>query len=125
MKKFLISILVSFPISAYADVHYSTYYHKCMDESKGITSEMLNCISIETQYQDDRLNKIYKKLQQQLAQNEKLKLRDEQRTWIKTRDNKVNKIYKTQGGSMADINGQSLYLELTIKQADKLERRIK
>ena len=26
---------------------------------------------------------------------------------------------------MADINGQSLYLELTIKQADKLERRIK
>lgn len=123
MKKILISFLVSCPIIAYAD--YSTYFNKCSDESTGITSEILDCIGLEIDYQDDRLNKAYKKLQQQLTKSEKFKLRDEQRAWIRTRDRNVNQIYKTQDGTRADINGRSLYLELTMKQANKLERRIK
>ncbi len=123
MKKFLISFLVSCPIVTYAE--YSTYFDKCTDESAGITSEILDCIGLEIDYQDDRLNKAYKKLRKQLVESEKLKLRDEQRAWIRTRDRNVNQIYKTQDGTMADINGRSLYLELTMKQANKLEKRIK
>lgn len=115
--------MVSFPIITYAD--YSTYFNKCSDESTGITSEILDYISLEIDYQDDRLNKAYKKLQQQLTKSEKLKLRDEQRAWIRIRDRSVNQIYKTQDGTRANINGQSVYLELTMKQANKLERRIK
>ena len=60
-----------------------------------------------------------------MTKSEKFKLRDEQRAWIRTRDRNVNQIYKTQDGTRADINGRSLYLELTMKQANKLERRIK
>ena len=108
-----------------ANAEYSTYFENCSDNSTGITSEILDCISSEIEYQDDKLNKKYKKLQEQLTSSEKIKLRDEQRKWIKFRDRKVDEIYKTQGGSMANINGQSLYLELTMKQADKLERLIK
>lgn len=124
MKKILFSLLVLFPIHTFADTEYSSYYKQCIDESGGVTSEMLSCMGIETQYQDDRLNKVYKKLQQKLSQSEKLKLRDEQRAWIKSRDRKVDKVYKSLSGTMADLEGSSLYLELTTKQADKLERRL-
>ncbi len=122
--KFLFSSVFLF-FSMTANAEYSTYFENCSDNSTGITSEILDCISSEIEYQDDKLNKKYKKLQEQLTSSEKIKLRDEQRKWIKFRDRKVDEIYKTQGGSMANINGQSLYLELTMKQADKLERLIK
>ena len=124
MKKILLSILVLIPLNTFAETKYSSYFNKCMDESEGITSNMLDCIGIETQYQDDRLNQVYKKLQQRLSQGEKLKLRDEQRAWIKSRDSKVKKIYQTESGTMASLNGESLYLELTTKQANKLESRL-
>lgn len=125
MKKILLCLLIGFPIIANANLKYSSYYHHCMDESDGVTSEMMDCIGIETSYQDDRLNTAYKKLQNKLTSNEKIKLRDEQRVWIKVRDKSVDKIYKTQDGTMAMLNAESLYLDLTIKQADKLEKRLK
>lgn len=125
MKKFSLILLFIFPQTVFADFEYSSYFTQCMDESGGVTSEMMDCIGVETQYQDDRLNRAYKKLQQKLSQNEKIKLRDEQRAWIKSRDRKVNKIYDSEGGTMAGLNGSSLYLELTSKQADKLEHRLK
>lgn len=124
MKKVLLSFLVLLPLQTFADTEYSSYYNQCMEDSEGITANMLDCNGIETQYQDDRLNKVYKKLQQKLSPSEKLKLRDEQRAWIKSRDRKVDQVYRTQSGTMANLEGSSLYLELTTKQADKLERRL-
>ena len=43
-----------------ADDDYSTTYSTCMDESGGVTMNMLDCMGSETEQQDARLNQNYR-----------------------------------------------------------------
>ena len=84
MKCMLIAfgLLLNAPALAAADSELSQTYSACMDKSKGVTSEMLDCISAEFTRQDDRLNENYKRLMSKLSGKRKEGLLEAQRAWI-------------------------------------------
>jgi uncharacterized protein YecT (DUF1311 family) len=75
-------LLLNAPALAAADSELSQTYSACMDKSKGVTSEMLDCISAEFTRQDDRLNENYKRLMSKLSGKRKEGLLEAQRAWI-------------------------------------------
>ena len=106
-----------------AEPNYSTAYDVCMDNSDGVTSEMLDCIQTETKSQEARLNYVYKSLMSKLSPQQKNELRSTQRAWIKYKDQATN-AEANQPSSLAQVNANSLYLELTTTKADELQRRL-
>lgn len=63
----VLGLVLSTPVLAAADSDMTKEYLTCMDKSKGVTSEMIDCISAETARQDARLNANYKKLMAKLS----------------------------------------------------------
>ena len=63
----VLALVLSTPALAAADSDMTQEYLTCMDKSKGVTSEMMDCISAETARQDARLNANYKKLLAKLS----------------------------------------------------------
>ena len=62
----VLGLLLSTRALAAADNDMTQEYMACMDKAKGVTSEMIDCISAETARQDARLNENYKKLMAKL-----------------------------------------------------------
>ena len=92
-----------------------------MDKSGGVTVDMLNCISAETELQDARLNKAYKEVMAQLSPVRKKQLKDAQRAWLKYRDANCNFYADEDGGSMATIASNDCFLSATASRARELE----
>lgn len=105
-----------------ADDGYSTTYTTCMDESGGVTMNMLDCMGSETEQQDARLNQNYKAAMQALPPAQQTQLRDAQRLWIKFRDANCTLLGSLTGGSIDRINSASCFLDMTKKRADDLTR---
>jgi uncharacterized protein YecT (DUF1311 family) len=103
-----------------ADDGTSTTYTACMDESGGVTMNMLDCMSSETDQQDARLNQNYKAAMQALTPAQQTQLRDAQRLWIKFRDADCALLGNLTGGSIDRINGASCFLDMTKERADDL-----
>ena len=112
MKCMLIAfgLLLNAPALVAADSELSQTYSACMDKSKGVTSEMLDCISAEFTRQDARLNENYKRLMSKLSGKRKEGLLEAQRAWIKIRDTNCNFYYDPDGG-FAAFGRQRLYAE--------------
>jgi len=95
MRKNLLSSLwiyslCTFPSIAFAvptpnEKMLSQTFITCTKDAHGII-EQANCLSDETEYQDKRLNKIYKELQLSLDTSQKNKLISSQRIWLQLRD---------------------------------------
>ena len=92
-----------------------------MDKSKGVTSEMLDCISAEFTRQDDRLNENYKRLMSKLSGKRKEGLLEAQRAWIKFRDTNCNFYYDPDGGSAAHLASSDCMLNATADRATELK----
>lgn len=123
-KNWLLAIAVS-TLSAgaqAADDGYSTTYSACMDESGGVTMNMLDCMGSETEQQDARLNQNYKAAMQALTPAQQTQLRDAQRLWIKFRDIDCALLGSLTGGSIDRINSASCFLDMTKQRADGLAR---
>ena len=103
-----------------ADDGYSTTYTACMDESGGVTVNMLDCMGSETEQQDARLNQNYKAAMQALTQAQQTQLRDAQRLWIKFRDADCALLGSLTGGTIDSVNSASCFLDMTKKRADDL-----
>lgn len=103
-----------------AEDGYSTAYTACMDESGGVTANMLDCISSELKQQDARLNKSYNAAMQALETSQQAHLRDAQRLWIKFRDTDCSLLSSLTGGSIDGLNQASCFLDMTKKRADDL-----
>lgn len=116
--KHLIAMFLLFPLSALAD-SYSGSYNACLEQAEGVTVNILDCISRETEYQDARLNNAYRNVMKSLSPTEKQALRGKQRAWIKARDNKVRAVIG--GGQQYLIESQNVFLEETMKRAEELE----
>ena len=95
------------------DDGYSTTYSACMDESGGVTMNMLDCMGSEAEQQDARLNENYKAAMQALTPAQQTQLRDAQRLWIKFRDADC---------ALLGINSASCFLDMTKQRADGLAR---
>lgn len=110
---------------AHAENQYSTTYNTCMDNSGGITVNIRDCTSAETKIQDARLNSIYQQLIKTLPPKSKTKLRNAQRAWIKYRDKEVaSSALQVEGGTLALIIADDMYLGMTSDRADELQRQL-
>lgn len=107
-----------------ADDDYSVTYSACMDESGGVTMNMLDCMGSETEQQDARLNQSYKAAMQALTPAQQTQLRDAQRLWIKFRNADCALLGSLTGGSIDRINSASCFLDMTKQRADDLGRLI-
>src|SRR6476646_9618321 len=61
-------------------------FDTCIKKSGGVTSEMMNCVDVETKRQDEKLNQSYQKLLASLKSARKTQLVDAQRAWLKYRE---------------------------------------
>lgn len=123
-KKWLLAIAVT-ALSAgthAADDGYSETYTACMDESGGVTVNMLDCTGSETEQQDARLNQNYKAAMRALTPAQQTQLRDAQRLWIKFRDADCALLGSLTGGSIDRINSASCFMDMTKQRADDLAR---
>ena len=102
------------------DDGYSTTYSACMDESGGVTMNMLDCMGSEAEQQDARLNENYKAAMQALTPAQQTQLRDAQRLWIKFRDADCALLGSLTGGTIDSVNSASCFLDMTKKRADDL-----
>lgn len=57
-------------------------YSQCADRAGSIHPEMMGCIYIELEYQDSRLNQMYRRLRKTLPREQWFRLRSEQRQWL-------------------------------------------
>lgn len=124
LKKYLITYSLFCCLSQIAfadDTGLTKQYSTCMDNSGGVTSGMLDCISAETKYQDIRLNKAYKKVITKLSTSRKKQLQDVQRIWLKYRDANCNFYADPDGGTLATVNSNDCFLSTTASRAKELE----
>jgi uncharacterized protein YecT (DUF1311 family) len=61
-------------------------FDTCIKKSGGVTSEMMNCVDVETKRQDEKLNQSYQKLLASVKPARKTQLVDAQRAWLKYRE---------------------------------------
>lgn len=119
----LATAVITLSAGAYAaNDGYSTTYSACMDESGGVTMNMLDCMGSETEQQDARLNQNYKAAMQALTPAQQTQLRDAQRLWIKFRDADCSLLGSLTGGSIDRINSASCFLDMTKQRADDIAR---
>ncbi|WP_254460128.1 lysozyme inhibitor LprI family protein [Xanthomonas sacchari] len=94
-------------------------YDTCITAAGGATPAMLDCISDEHAYQDQRLNTAYKAAMAKLGESEQHALRERQRQWIAERDEKC--VADPDGGQAERVDAAECRLEMTARRADELE----
>jgi len=115
------SILLICSSVVFAEVKLSSSYSKCMDKSGGVTTFGLDCMNIETEIQDKKLNKFYKSAMKMLEPKKQAELKDVQRFWIKHRDAQCGFYIGLTGGTMDNTNSSSCFLTMTAERAQELE----
>lgn len=104
-----------------ADDLYTGRYSTCMDDSGGVTVEMLNCVDEELVSQDARLNGAYKKLGSQLSSARKQQLVAAQRLWVQYRDANCKFYADPDGGTLANVSANECVLRETAERAKELD----
>jgi uncharacterized protein YecT (DUF1311 family) len=118
---FFLAIVVSSPQGVQAQgAYFSKQFTECMNKSGGITSAMVECISAETQRQDQYLNKSYKALMATLSSARKEQLQEAQRAWIKFRDSNCSFYLDPNGGSMSRVSAGECVMTMTASRANEL-----
>ncbi len=116
-----IALLAGTPVLGAPDAGLSPGYDACLDKAAGVTSDMIECIIAETERQDGRLNRAYKRVMSALAANRRTELQQVQRLWIKYRDANCAFYNDSDGGSMARVSAHSCLLDATTERARELE----
>jgi uncharacterized protein YecT (DUF1311 family) len=111
--------LSTLPIAS-VDREMTQEYSTCLEQSNGVSAEMINCILAETVRQDARLNKNYKNLLSKLAAERKSALIEAQRAWIKFRDTNCGFYADPEGGSAARMAANECILNATAQRATEL-----
>ena len=124
LKKILLlglASLISNQVTWANEVELSKQYDNCMDNSGGITVEMLDCIGAETRRQDIKLNTAYKDLIRLIPAQRQKQLQDTQRAWIKYRDLNCDFYADPNSGTSATLNSSSCFLDATASRVKELE----
>lgn len=93
-----------------------------MDNSGGVTTEMLECISEELRIQDILLNSQYKIAMKSLDKEQQKTLKEGQRAWLKMRENDSNVIHFAIGGTLGNVESAGLFLDYTVDRVKFLKR---
>ena len=113
--------VVAVPSKTGADGIRSSY-QTCLDKTDGVTPNMQDCIDAEYEYQDKRLNRVYKSLMDRLDSAERSSLRTEERKWLVNRD-KTCVAPTAYGGQAQELVYGDCRLKTTAKRATALEVR--
>lgn len=108
-------------VMAFAEAGYTKSYNSCMDNSGGVTSNMLGCISQEIKHHDTLLNLNYKQVMSLLGQEKKQELKSAQRAWIKYRDANCGFYDGLTGGTMDRLMASECVLSMTANRAAELK----
>ena len=98
-------------------------FDRCMEQSGGVTTEMLSCLQQAYEYWDARLNTNYKKARQACKSSSDPKacsdkLLKGQRAWVQYKEAFTDLVQlPNEGGSMARLNSMSFLTGETRKQA--------
>ncbi|MEA9482700.1 lysozyme inhibitor LprI family protein [Xanthomonas campestris] len=98
-------------------------YVQCVNNSDAVHPALMECNGKEYEYQDARLNKVYRRLLDKLPADEKLALKQEERDWIKRRDALCQSNGALGGGQAEELEDSSCELNATAKRAEELEKR--
>ena len=99
----------------------SKQHAACMDKSGDTTMGMIECITLENQRQDARLNQAYKAVMAELSPERKKQLLEAQRAWIKFRDANCSFYNDPDGGTLARVNANSCMMTATADRAREME----
>lgn len=97
-------------------------YAACLTEAAGVTPAMKQCMGAEYDYQDKRLNKVYKALMAKLDKHQRAGLRSSERAWIAYRKSRC--VLDPNGGQAAELDAYDCSVEATARQAATLEHRL-
>lgn len=121
IRHFLIGLAVAGLLpQAWAEEN-SQGYGQCMDKAAS-TAAMSACIQQETALQDQRLNRVYKRLMAKLDAGQQKRLREVQRQWIAYRDGNCQFHVQASGGTMALLEDGMCMLDMTRERAGELDR---
>lgn len=90
-------------------------FKQCLGAAGGSTPPSRDCMDDEYSYQDKRLNRTYKQLMASLGKSDALRLRAEERRWIRWRDGYCNR-------DEAELAGYGCQIEMTADRSAQLER---
>lgn len=119
-----LSLMCFLSAGALADSNLTAQYHKCMDAvdlGAFKNSQWASCAAQETKVQDAILNSEYNKLIKMLNPEQRVALKNGQRSWIKFRDEwcRCEELGPSAPGGVASFN--FCILDLTTKQINKLK----
>jgi len=121
LKAIVIGVIFLSALPIAADGREMTQeYWTCLEQSNGVTAEMINCILAETVRQDARLNHNYKNLLSKLAAERKSALIEAQRAWIRFRDTNCRFYADPEGGSAARMAAGECMLNAIAQRATEL-----
>lgn len=95
-------------------------YGECIKASGGVVPEMQACIEEEFEYQDSRLNDVYRRLLETSEGSKKIELESSQKLWLAERDSKCGWDASEEGQGQR-IEANDCFLEMTAKRAKELE----
>lgn len=95
-------------------------YGECIKASGGVVPEMQACIEDEFDYQDARLNNVYRRLLETSEGSKKIELESSQKQWLAERDSKCGWDAGEEGQGQR-IEANDCFLEMTAKRAGELE----
>ena len=116
-----LALLLSAPIAAALDRELTQEYSTCVENSHGVTVEMVDCMLAETKRQDTQLNDNYKALMLKLTSERKKILLDAERIWIQFRDANCRFYEDTNGGTSATLAAKECFLNATADRAAELK----
>lgn len=117
---FGLCLALVFSPTAYAKDLLSAEFTRCVDQTGGVTSTVLNCIAAEHDKQDQKLNQSYNELMRSLKGNRKQGLVDAQRLWLKFRDANCKFYAEPNGGTHEAIFRANCLLNMTAERAHEL-----
>jgi Uncharacterized protein conserved in bacteria len=97
-------------------------YRHCLDATGGVTPDMKACMSAEFDFQDKRLNAVYKRLMATLSGEGKASLRTEEREWIRSKQSKCDE--GTEPGQADELVAYDCLVVETANRAAELEARL-
>jgi uncharacterized protein YecT (DUF1311 family) len=97
-------------------------YDQCLNNAGGVTPEIQDCIETEYEFQETRLDKVYKELLAKSGSDQKAALEIEQKKWLSDRDTQCA-MDPNEGGQGQRLEANDCFLEMTAKRAAELEAR--
>jgi uncharacterized protein YecT (DUF1311 family) len=95
-------------------------FDACIKKSRGVTSDLTDCVDLEKKRQDEKLNQSYQKLLASLKPARRAQLVDAQQAWLKYRELNCALYDDGSGGTTAGLAANDCIMTMTAKRAAEL-----